>query len=699
MKPTSRNRTRRLFWTGALVVFFACALAIAALPWLLALPFAQRQLAAAANRILAPSRVRFSSLSLSWMRSTTINGLVLQGAQGERLLVSPRAVFNWSLSQILFSQPTDARLLIEHGDLDIERFADGSVDLYETLKPVISEHPKKRLVIRIPDGSLRFRDPAFSEPVIAENADMTINLGRLYEPIVWDIHLTRSTQPAPGGRLDLRGAYSRAEIDARGDHDLELSLAAKGWPWTLENSMIEGRGELSGTIEGQRRMGRISLSADAIVNDLLAVGPILGADTVHLDQARARLKVDGDGKSWTVDHLEFSSPLGELRAEGSVPPTPDRGAWLEGNLNLAALARQLPQTLHLRDELRVERGSAGLRADLQSDKAGESYVCNVTGKVTDLIAHQGQKTLKLPDPAALVATIKKTASSTTLERFKVETPFLTADGQGDLDSGISVTAALDLAVFRERFRDWIDLGSVVLAGKGKLSASYQRQGQTYAAKTAVELRDLRLDGLPMASRINRDLVTLAATASGSAAASGWPNDWQNLTLEASSDHAQCKIKAASDSATGKVGMTAVAHADLSYRNRHDRLDCELIGSWQKGAWSAERIELALLPMPAGNAAPDQARAVRWRGRGRYDAASDQLVVESDPGLPAAPAQPGTSIAGEQRIKVVGARSWPAKDIEASTKMDLASLGFLLAPDVEAWSGQLDALDPRSPRSR
>ena len=70
--------------------------------------------------------------------------------------------------------------------------------------------------------------------------------------------------------------------------------------------------------------------------------------------------------------------------------------------------------------------------------------------------------------------------------------------------------------------------------------------------------------------------------------------------------------AASDSATGKVGMTAVAHADLSYRNRHDRLDCELNGSWQKGAWSAERIELALLPMPAGNAAPDQARAVRWR---------------------------------------------------------------------------------------
>ena len=75
---------------------------------MLALPLAQRQLAAAANRILAPSRVEFGSIALSWNRATRINGLVLRDAQGDELLVSPRAVFNWSLSQILFAQPTDA---------------------------------------------------------------------------------------------------------------------------------------------------------------------------------------------------------------------------------------------------------------------------------------------------------------------------------------------------------------------------------------------------------------------------------------------------------------------------------------------------------------------------------------------------------------------------------------------------------------
>ena len=44
-----------------------------------------------------------------------------------------------------------------------------------------------------------------------------------------------------------------------------------------------------------------------------------------------------------------------------------------------------------------------------------------------------------------------------------------------------MTATLDLAAFRERFRDWIDLGKVELAGQGKLDGRYRRQGEEYRA--------------------------------------------------------------------------------------------------------------------------------------------------------------------------------------------------------------------------
>jgi translocation and assembly module TamB len=691
MKPTSRSRARRLGRIGALLFLFAAAGFIAALPWVLASKFAQRQLKAAANRILAPSRVEFDSIALSWNRSTSIKGLVLHDAQGDQLIVSPHAVFNWSLSQILFARPTRARLLIENGNLDLERFADGSVDLYETLKPVISDRPAKRIVIRIPNGSLRFRDPAFSEPVIAEQADMTIDLGMLDGPITWDIHLSRTGQAK---RLDLVGKYSRAEIDSSGEHDVQLSLKAAQWPWTLTSPVIESRGELSGAIEGERQRGRISLAGDATVKDLAAVGSILGADTIHVETARARWKLDGDGKAWTVEQLELTSPLGVVRAEGCVPPLPDRGAWFEGNLDLAALARQLPQTLHLRDDLRVERGAARLRADVQSNAEGDIHVCNVTGKVMDLIAHQGQKTLTLPDPATLNAKIRKTGDNTTLERLEIQTAFMTADGQGDLDRGIVVTAAVDLAVFRERFRDWIDLGGVLLAGKGKLSASYRRQGEAFDARATAELRELRIDGLPMIDRFGRELVTMTASAAGGANPSGWPRDWRKATLEAKSDQAEANFVATNDRAAGRLGLTAQARADLSFEGRHEHVEAELSGSGDQGAWTAERITLALTPVTPRALPGNDDATVRWTGRGRYDLAHDELTVESAPPSPlpgGVNVEPGAWIDGDQKLRISGLRSWPATEVEAAAKMDLASVGRLLSPEDQAWSGQLDAL--------
>ena len=175
--------------------------------------------------------------------------------------------------------------------------------------------------------------------------------------------------------------YSRADIDSSGEHDLELSLKAANWPWTLTspcdrfarrvNRLARQAGESSGSI---------STAGDATVNELVAVGPIVNADTLHVDTARARWKIDGDGKAWTVEQLDLTSPLGEVRAEGCVPADSRPRRLVQGDLDLAALARQLPQTLHLRDDLRVERGAARLRADVESNATGEIHVCNVTEK-------------------------------------------------------------------------------------------------------------------------------------------------------------------------------------------------------------------------------------------------------------------------------------------------------------------------------
>jgi len=690
MTSTVRDRARRRWWLPILVVLLIGMGLIASLPWILRLPIAQRRLAAAANTILAPSSVQFDSIRLAWFQPTQIANVVLRDAQGDPVLAAPRAVFQWSLWQILLAQPSGATLTVHQGDLDIERFADGTVDLLQTLKPIIEDYPRKRLVIRVVNGRLRFRDPAFPEPVVAHHADVMLDLGKGSQPITWDIQLARDEEAGEPSRLQITGSSSRAAVDALGRNDLTLSLKGTRWPWTLANSVIEARGGFSGSLDARRRSGRLLLTGDATVTDLVAIGALLASDTIHLDKTHARWDLEGGDDAWTIDQLELTSPLGSLEGQGSIPATPRQGAWFEGAIDLAALARQLPATLRLRDDLRVERGSARLRAVLQLDPKGLQEDWNVTGKVSDLVARQGQKRLTLPEPATLAAKLNRNGTATTLERLELQTPYLTVTGQGDLDRGVAVAATLDLAAFRERFRDWIDLGPVVLAGRGKLDARYRRQGQGFQAQASGTFRQLRIDGLSLFETIQRDQLTFDGALSGRVAPSGWPMDWTGGSLRVRSDPAEVQLQVQKDS-TGNLALSGRAKAQFQWSGRPERVEGELKAIWDQRTWTADRISLAFTPLSEGGPLSGHDHAIHWAGNGRYDPQGDELVVESMRGRPRAPTGQGSWLSGNQKVRLSGMKSLGATQIELAANVDLESIGSLLAPDEQKWNGQLDTV--------
>ena len=385
-------RGRRRWLRVALAFLVIGAGLTAALPWLLALSIVQRRMASEANKILAPSSVEFGAVRLSWFEPTEISNIVLHDAQGDRLLAAPRATFGWNLWEILVSRPKEAGLTIQRGDLDIERFADGTVDLYETLRPVISEHPSIRLIIRVENGRLRFRDPLFTDPVVADSAQFDLNLGRNLEPIQWDIKLAQSEANGQRSKLDLLGTYSRADVDSSGRHDLTLALEGSEWPWTLANTVIQARGDLTGKLDAQRRAGRLHIVGDATLTNLVAIGDILSTDTAHLDTLRAQLDLSGGDDSWMIDRLTVTSPILSVQSQGLIPPTSKQGAWIDASVDLAALAKQLPATLHLRDDLRVDHGTAHLRADAVQAADVHTENWNISGNIADLACAARPKT-------------------------------------------------------------------------------------------------------------------------------------------------------------------------------------------------------------------------------------------------------------------------------------------------------------------
>jgi translocation and assembly module TamB len=689
MTSPVRGRARRRLAVIALAIVIAAAALVAALPWVLALGIAQRGLGVAANKIMAPGSVGFTTVRLSWFQPTEITNLVLRDSDAKPLITTPHATFEWSLWQILFQRPQSATLTIDQGDLDIARHADGTIDLYETLRPVISERPRVRLLIKIPDGRLRFRDPAFPEPVTAEKAVVDLDLGRDLGPINCKIELANGG--ADVRRLALEADYSRAEADPAGRHDLRIALDGSRWPWTLANAMFESRGELSGRLRAEIQGGRTAVAGDLSVDNLVAIGPALASDTVHLDKVSVTVDVHGSNGAWTIKQLDVTAPIGSLKGEGLFPPTATGGVQLEGSVDLAALAKQLPGTLHLRDDLRVERGLARLRASAAIHADGHTQNWELSGEVTDLVARQGQKTLQLPQPATLLVKMQHNQRTLTLERFDARTSFATATGQGDLEKGIALLATADLATLAEQCRDWIDLGGVELAGQAKLNATYRKQGDRFLTEGEATVDNLVLGGLPLVEKIERDRFTGKGKLSGPATALGLPAALSDASVQARTGQIELQLNAQTDAAKGDLTVDGRVKVPVVLSGRAQRIEAELNARSQGAEWGAERIALALVRDSrwGPGLAPDE--AIRWVGTGRYDAREDRLVIESAAAPPQHRAEQEVWIYGDQKLTLHSLKAPAAVRLEAVARTDVAAIHRWLAPAGPHWTGRLDSV--------
>ena len=91
----------------------------------------------------------------------------------------------------------------------------------------------KGFIIQVEHGRLRFRDPAFPEPILADEANIVVDLPVNPRPIAWSVTLGRTTADGEPGRLVLQGSSHRSArgAGASGRGDATISLQAARWPW------------------------------------------------------------------------------------------------------------------------------------------------------------------------------------------------------------------------------------------------------------------------------------------------------------------------------------------------------------------------------------------------------------------------------------------------------------------------------------
>jgi len=692
-KPAPARRRWR--WALAALLVLGIGL-VAALPWLLSTAPARSLIVAQINRAIAPSRVEVRAISASWRGPIRASGLTLRDGRGKVLIEAPRAALNKGLLPLAIDHADLGTLTLVGAALDLERRADGSIDLVDALtppKPAPTAEPaappapaappvtaKKAAragisaTLRVVGGSLRLRSPELAGPLTAGRMDLDATLpGTPGRNLSWKLRLAMPEGGTDAETLALDGEF---DLHAAATPDLGLAVNATRWPLALAARGAVVAGRLDGEVKLGRSGGRWAAAGDATLRNLDASGPALAGDRLRLDKVAGVWDLAQTAEAWTVRRLSVTSPVGELIASGSIAA--DGGApaaRVDGRVDLAALARQLPHTLRLREGLTLDRGAAHLRVDVKTQ--GTTQQGSVEAKLTDLVARDEAKAFTLRDPATITARATRTATGVRVEAAAVKAAFLDLKGSGDLDRGVKLAGTIDLGALEAQFRELVDFGKVALAGRGRMAADFRRIGPNFLGRFAAEVKGLRLAGLT-AEPIVRDTVRLDASAGGPADDSGLPRSWRDLRAGLKSSRDALSLMA--EDRDGTMLVNASASFPLTVSSNEAQADVKFNGRWGKGTIDFDLLRLGLRPADPATAA---AGTVAFAAGGRFDLAGDNLVI-----FPA-PAGPGAS------LKLAPEGAW-FHGLRAGTPATRAGK-ITLGGDLAAIDGALAAWTGKPPR--
>jgi translocation and assembly module TamB len=672
--PTRRRRWPKVLALLLLAVVALILAGVAALPWWLGSPAGRRWLLARAHRVLAPGRLEVASFRFSWFGPTRMTGFTIIDPQGDRVVSAARATWDRDLGHILFDRPRYGTLTLDDAVVDVERNADGSIDLYEALRPILGPNPETDLTVRITSGTFRLRSPGLARPLTAAALDLTIRHPPRRRPLTWQLRLADA--PGPGApSFEVIGRYDPWR-DVPGQlPDLAVRVVGDSWPLALDVAGVVARARFAGVLDVARSEGRWDLSGDAALRDLDATGSPLRGDRLRLAQVGGRWDVGQSGGSWAIRRLDLNSPLGWIKATGPVPAPPGATTRLEGQLDLAALARRLPHALRIREGLTLERGSARLQVI-----AGAEAI-DVEARVADLVARDGEKAVTLRDPASLSARLVGGRQDFRVERLTLKTPFLDATGRGDVDRGVTVTATLDLAGFQRQARDLIDFGDLDLAGKGRLEGDYRREKGSFTGRLVADLDGLRVAG-PLSLR--RESIHLDGTLRGPADGAGLPRGWGSLRLDLASGDLAAALTATAGPAA--IDLDARAEAPLP---RRGRVEARMAGRWADRALDIGEARFTLRP---DDPAATVEGTIALSARGRFNPDSGELALDPIPGqagraIALAPDGLRVSGLGRERLRVQLAT---AGDVSALARAWAAWHGGKPLGLAGTWSGRWSA---------
>ena len=666
--------------------FVMVIVALAAVPWILGTSAVRTSVVSAVNRFVAPSHVDLEGISASWFGKLELTGLSLKNDQGKTLIAAKKAVLNRGLFDLARDHSKLGVLTVTDANVDIERKADGSIDLVSALVP---PNPKRKpsaekvdaapsagpgidLTLRINGGTLKLASPELADPIVADSLNMEVVVpSAANAPLTWKIRLAKPKNGDEDATLGIDGSY---EFQASADPALELAVHGKRWPFSGLVSGLAASGKLDGAIEVDQKGTALKTAGDARILSLHAAGTALNGDTLAIDTIGGSWELGQTTAGWAIRHIDLKAPFANLQGTGDVVAgNAIPNVHIAGSVDLALLAKQIPKTLRIRDGLTLEKGAANLNLDLHSDNGTQT--ASLDAGISELSAKNGEKAFHLKDAATINFKGNRNPTGFALEALRVKTAFLDISAQGDLVKGLSLNGHVDLGAIEAQFHDLIDFEGIELAGKGRMVGDYRKNGETFVARYATEIRGLKVAGLT-AEAIVRDDVRFDAAANGPIDSSGLPTslDITRINLKSPQD----QVKLAAQFRPDVTTINAVASVPMKVMTRDGQVDVKLIGKYRKTSqqFDCDEVRLGLKPL---DSALNGEGTLAFAGQGKLDLANDDLA------LTPLPVTSGAVIAlGPEGMKLHGVLKTPLAGRAARIPVsgDLAAIDQAL----HVWTG-------------
>jgi len=244
------------------------------------------------------------------------------------------------------------------------------------------------------------------------------------------------------------------------------------------------------TAESRPAEPAASVRCELEMNELRLATSRMGTDQVQLDQVRLDCRADGTPRRWGIDHAALRTDLGELNLDGTLDlrdllTAPDwhrrlrQTVRLQGTIDLAQLAALLPSTLRVRPGTRVTSGQVSLNVRSHHDAEGVNWQGRL--ETSDLAAVDRGRPISWPRPVLVTASVRQVRGvpyGLVVDKLRCQSEFLTLDAVGG-PARLAADATFDLARLARQLGQFVDLGSLQLAGEGWAHLNWQLDAEDY----------------------------------------------------------------------------------------------------------------------------------------------------------------------------------------------------------------------------